>query len=43
MSPASKTAVIPLPNSIVVETDEQVKQILGNLNKETEAMIESRN
>ena len=32
--------VINLPDPIVVETDEQVKQIVGNFNEETEAMVE---
>ena len=27
------------PDPIVVETDEQVKQIVGNFNEETEAML----
>ena len=31
---------INLPDPIVVETDEQVKQIVGNFNEETEAMVE---
>ena len=32
--------VINLPDPIVVETDEQVKPIVGNFNEETEAMVE---
>ena len=32
--------VINLPDPIVVETDEQVKQIVGDFNEETEAMVE---